>query len=239
MIDLPVYALKDSLLGAIRETGRLLLRAPTGSGKSTCVPPMLLDGGVVDGLIVVVQPRRIAARMLARRVAQVRGSRPGGEIGHVVRFENCMGKDTRIVYVTDGVLQRWMQDDPELSHVGAVVFDEFHERRIASDVALARCLNLQDGTKAKRPDLKVVVMSATLEVAGLKDYLEPCEVLEAEGRAFSVEVVYRASLLQEVDRKSRCGIGCRMPFAMPQGMRMQGIFWCFSLGCMRSGGALS
>ncbi len=193
MINLPVYALKDPLLGAIRGTGRLLLRAPTGSGKSTCVPPMLLDGGVVDGLIVVVQPRRIAARMLARRVAQVRGSRPGGEIGHVVRFENCMGKETRIVYVTDGVLQRWLEDDPELSHVGAVVFDEFHERRIASDVALARCLNLQDGADAKRPELKIVVMSATLEVAGLKDYLDPCEVLEAEGRAFSVDVVYRGS----------------------------------------------
>ncbi len=188
MIDLPVNALKDPLLDAVRGSGRLLLRAPTGSGKSTCVPPMLLDGGVVDGLIVVVQPRRIAARMLARRVAQVRGGRAGGEIGHVVRFENCMGRDTRIVYVTDGVLQRWLQDDPEISHIGAVVFDEFHERRIASDVALARCLNLQDGA---RPELKVVVMSATLEVAGLKDYLEPCEVLEADGRAFPVDVVYR------------------------------------------------
>jgi len=190
MIHLPVNDLKDSLLEAVRRSGRILLRAPTGSGKSTCVPPMLLDGGVVDGLIVVVQPRRIAARMLARRVAQVRGARVGGEIGHVVRFENCMGAETKIVYVTDGVLQRWLQDDPEISNVGAVVFDEFHERRIASDVALARCLDLQDGL---RPGLKVVVMSATLEVAGLKDYLEPCDVLEADGRAFPVEVVYRGA----------------------------------------------
>jgi ATP-dependent helicase HrpB len=102
-----------------------------------------------------------------------------------------MGKDTRIVYVTDGVLQRWLQDDPLLSDVGAVVFDEFHERRIASDVALARCLDLQDGT---RPDLKIVVMSATLEVSGLGDYLSPCEVLEAEGRMFPVEVVYRGTI---------------------------------------------
>jgi len=190
MFDLPINALKDSLLKAVRESGRLLLRAPTGSGKSTCVPPMLLDGGVVDGLIVVVQPRRIAARMLARRVAQMRGCRPGGEVGHVVRFENCMGRETRIVYVTDGVLQRWIQDDPELSHVGAVVFDEFHERRIASDVALARCLDLQDFL---RPELKVVVMSATLKVAGLKEYLDPCVVLEAEGRAFPVDISYRGA----------------------------------------------
>ncbi len=189
-MDLPVNALKDSLLHAVRESGRLLLRAPTGSGKSTCVPPMLLDGGVVDGLIVVVQPRRIAARMLARRVAQMRGCRAGAEVGHVVRFENNMGRETRIVYVTDGVLQRWIQDDPELSHIGAVIFDEFHERRIASDVALARCLDLQDGA---RPDLKVVVMSATLEVAGLKEYLNPCVVLEAEGRAFPVKIEYRGA----------------------------------------------
>lgn len=190
MISLPVNSLRDQLLAAIQSSGRLLLRAPTGSGKSTCVPPMILDGVDIEGLIVVVQPRRIAARMLARRVAQMRGGRSGGEIGHVVRFENCMGRETRIVYVTDGVLQRWIQDDPELSKVGAVVFDEFHERRIASDVALARCLDLQDSV---RPELKVVVMSATLEVAGLKDYLEPCDVLEAEGRAFPVDISYRGA----------------------------------------------
>ncbi|MDG1358020.1 MAG: helicase-related protein, partial [Akkermansiaceae bacterium] len=186
-MDLPIHSLRQFLLDSVQSSGRLLLRAPTGSGKSTCVPPMLLDGGV-EGLIVVVQPRRIAARMLARHVAKLRGVRHGAEVGHVVRFENCMGSDTRIVYVTDGVLQRWLQDDPNLPKVGAVVFDEFHERRIASDVALARCLNLQEG---KRPDLKLVVMSATLEVAGLKDYLEPCDILEAEGRTFPVDISYR------------------------------------------------
>lgn len=190
MINLPVNSLRDELLQVVDSSGRLLLRAPTGSGKSTCVPPMLLDGGKVEGLIVVVQPRRIAARMLARRVAQIRGCKSGGEVGHVVRFENCMGKETRIVYVTDGVLQRWLQDNPELPDVGAVIFDEFHERRIASDVALARCLDLQDGS---RDDLKVIVMSATLEVAGLKDYLTPCEVLEAEGRAYPVDISYRGA----------------------------------------------
>ena len=188
-MNLPVHHLRESLLDSVHSSGRLLLRAPTGSGKSTCVPPMLLDGGV-EGLIVVVQPRRIAARMLARHVAKLRGVKHGTEVGHVVRFENCMGADTRIVYVTDGVLQRWLQDDPGLPHVGAVVFDEFHERRIASDVALARCLNLQEGA---RPDLKLIVMSATLEVAGLKDYLEPCDILEAEGRTFPVDISYRGA----------------------------------------------
>ena len=188
-MELPVVKLKDELLAALESSGRLLLRAPTGSGKSTCVPPMMLDSGI-DGLIVVVQPRRIAARMLARRVAEVRGSRLGEEIGYVVRHENCMGKGTRVVYLTDGVLQRWLHENPSLVGVGAVVFDEFHERRVASDVALARCLDLQD---EKRPDLKLVVMSATLEVEGLQDYLEPCVKLEAEGRMFPVDLSYRGA----------------------------------------------
>ncbi|BDS08645.1 ATP-dependent helicase [Oceaniferula spumae] len=188
MIELPVHSLRTKLVEAVKSSGRVLLRAPTGSGKSTCVPPMLLDGGV-EGLIVVVQPRRIAARLLARHVAALRGVKPGGEVGHVVRFENNMGKNTRIVYVTDGVLQRWLQENAELPGVGAVVFDEFHERRIASDVALARCLDLQEGV---RKDLKLVVMSATLETGGLREYLHPCDVLEAEGRMFPVEIKYQA-----------------------------------------------
>lgn len=188
-MDLPVQQLRDKLLASVRDRGRVLLRAPTGSGKSTCVPPMLLDGGV-EGLTVVVQPRRIAARMLARRVTEVRGGRLGEEIGYVVRHENHTGKRTRVVYLTDGVLQRWLHENPTLEGVGAVVFDEFHERRVASDVALARCLDLQDGA---RPGLKLVVMSATLEVEGLQRYLEPCQVLEAEGRMFPVEVSYRGA----------------------------------------------
>ena len=103
-MELPVVKLREKLLEKLAVSGRVLLRAPTGSGKSTCVPPMMLDGGV-QGMIVVVQPRRIAARMLARRVSQVRCSKLGDEIGYVVRFENCMGNDTRVVYVAEsGVL---------------------------------------------------------------------------------------------------------------------------------------
>ncbi|MDC0088309.1 ATP-dependent helicase HrpB [Akkermansiaceae bacterium] len=199
---LPVLSLTDDLIEAVNDLGRLLLRAPTGSGKSTCVPQMLLDGGV-EGLIVVVQPRRIAARMLSRHVASLRKVRHGDEVGHVVRFENCMNDKTRIVYVTDGVLQRWIQDDPKLSKVGAVVFDEFHERRIASDVALARCLEMQESSRA---DLKLVVMSATLEVSGLKEYLEPCSILEADGRAYPVEISYRGDG-QHMSANSRQRIG--------------------------------
>ena len=200
MTELPIQSLRAEIGQAVKNSGRLLLRAPTGSGKSTCVPTMLLDAQV-EGLIVVVQPRRIAARLLARHVAHLRGRRLGGEVAHVVRFENTMSKDTRIVYVTDGVLQRWLQEDETLPNVGAVIFDEFHERRIASDVALARCLNLQDGL---RSDLKVVIMSATLETGGLREYLDPCEILEAEGRTFPVDIKYQA--VSQPSARSREGI---------------------------------
>lgn len=187
-VELPVQKLQSELLACLKEKNRLLLRAPTGSGKSTCVPVMLLDVGMLEGLIVVVQPRRIAARMLARRVAAMRGQRTGEEIGYVVRHDSCRSATTRVVYVTDGLLQRWLHENPSLSGVGAVIFDEFHERRVASDVALARCLDLQDGM---RDDLRVVVMSATLEVEGLQEYLEPCALLEAEGRTFPVDISHR------------------------------------------------
>ena len=164
------------------------MRAPTGSGKSTGVPAMILQASQVEGMIVVVQPRRIAARLLAGFVARSLGVKLGEEVGYAVRFDTCYGERTRIVYVTDGVLQRWLRDDPELEGVGAVLFDEFHERRLASDLSLARVLDLQEGG---RPELRVLVMSATLETAGLADYLHPCEVLEAGGRMYPVEISHQ------------------------------------------------
>lgn len=168
------------------EQGRLLLKAPTGSGKSTSVPGMVR--AEVEGRVIVVQPRRMAARLLADFVAGQMGTQVGKGVGYAIRFESKYGKDTEILFVTDGVLQRMLLDDPELGGVGAVIFDEFHERRLSSDLSLARVLDLQESV---RPDLRVVVMSATLEVGGLKDYLEPCELVEAGGRLFPVEVVHR------------------------------------------------
>ncbi len=179
------------------ERARVLLKAPTGSGKSTSVPGMLLDGGI-SGRIIVIEPRRMAARLLAGWVAKQRKATLGNEVGYAVRFDTKYRNDTRIIYMTDGVFQRWIQDDPELGGVGAVVFDEFHERRLAVDIALARCLDLQDG---KRPDLRVVVMSATLETAGLADYLAPAVSLEAGGRTFPVQVIHRADRPPVNDRR--------------------------------------
>jgi ATP-dependent helicase HrpB len=130
----------------------------------------------------------MAARLLAEFVAKQMGTPLGKGVGYSVRFENQSGPETEILFVTDGVLQRILLDDPELSGVGAVIFDEFHERRLSSDLSLARVLDLQESV---RPDLRVVVMSATLETGGLKDYLEPCKLVEAGGRMFPVEIMYR------------------------------------------------
>lgn len=187
-MELPVFKIREKIEKCVHGGGRVLLKAPTGSGKSTGVPVMLLETGEIGGMIIVVQPRRIAARLLAGFVARLLGVKVGNEVGYAVRFDARYTENSKIVYVTDGVLQRWLRDDPELHGVGAVLFDEFHERRLASDLSLARVLDVQEGS---RSDLKVFVMSATLEMVELLDYLKPCELLEAGGRMYPVEIVYQ------------------------------------------------
>lgn len=187
--SLPIFDLEIPLVqaAAARDRARIVIEAPTGSGKSTQVPQMLLDSGVCgEGEIVVLQPRRLAARMLSRRVAWERGGQVGGEVGCQIRFENQTSRDTRIRYVTEGVLLRQLLGDPALSGVAAVVFDEFHERHFYGDVTLARCLETQE---SQRPDLKIVVMSATLETESLKAYLGgQCAHLVSRGRMYPVEI---------------------------------------------------
>ncbi|MBU3666853.1 MAG: ATP-dependent helicase HrpB [Chthoniobacterales bacterium] len=184
--QLPIYEIEDRIVEAAKAQSRLILRAPTGSGKSTQVPQMLLDRVLPEvGQIVVLQPRRMAARMLASRVAQERGEPLGETVGYQVRMEGKSSARTRILYVTEGILLRRMIGDPELHGVSAVVFDEFHERHLYGDITLARALDLQESS---RPDLKIVVMSATLEVGELEKYLAPCQVLESAGRTFPVDI---------------------------------------------------
>jgi ATP-dependent helicase HrpB len=197
-VSLPVLEIEAALTAALAgERSRVLLKAPTGSGKSTAVPGMLVDAGI-PGKILVIEPRRMAARLLAGWVAKLRKATLGHEVGYAVRFDTKYRNDSRIIYLTDGIFQRWIQEDPELHGVGAVVFDEFHERRLAVDVALARCLDLQEST---RPDLRVLVMSATLETAGLADYLATATSLEAGGRMFPVQVLYRPERPPTNDRR--------------------------------------
>lgn len=184
---LPIDDLKDGLIAACGRVRRIVLRAPTGSGKSTRIPQMLLDLGLVEGQIIVLQPRRIAARMLASRIAQERGCRLGGEVGYQIRFERMESAQTRIKFVTEALLLRQMASDPELKGIGAVVFDEFHERNLHSDVALALARRLQE---THRPDLLIIAMSATLDTEGVARWLGAAETLAADGRAFPVDIEY-------------------------------------------------
>ena len=184
---LPIDTLQGGLVAACGRVRRLVLRAPTGSGKSTRIPQMLLDLNLVQGQIVVLQPRRIAARLLAARIAQERAVRLGGEVGYQIRFERVESAQTRIKFVTEALLLRQMASDPELKGVGAVVFDEFHERNLHSDVALALARRLQE---THRPDLLIMAMSATLDTEAVAKWLGSAETLAADGRAYPVQIEY-------------------------------------------------
>jgi ATP-dependent helicase HrpB len=189
--DLPIWKVAGEIVRHLSQTNRLVLVAPTGSGKSTQVPQLLADSDLVAAKrIVVLQPRRVAARTLAARVAWERGGKLGGEVGYQVRFEDRIGDSTRICFVTEGILLRWMQNDPTLSDIGAILFDEFHERNLLSDVALALCKAQQ---AAARPDLKLIVMSATLDAEPVADYLAAatrCPIVVSDGQMFPVQVIH-------------------------------------------------
>jgi ATP-dependent helicase HrpB len=186
--DLPIYELENALVASLRAGGRAVVQAPTGSGKSTQVPQILLAHGLLgSGQAVVLQPRRLAARMLARRVAEEVGSALGETVGYQIRLESRVSERTRIRFVTEGILLRQMTFDPQLRGVSAVIFDEFHERHLYGDISLAKALVLQ---RTVRPDLRIAVMSATLDAGALAGYLAPCDVLVSRGRTFPVEIDY-------------------------------------------------
>jgi ATP-dependent helicase HrpB len=185
---LPIYDIENGIITSLRATNRLVIQAPTGSGKSTQVPQMLLKHGLLDeGQVVILQPRRLATRLLASRVAAELDVPLGREVGYQIRFENATSAATRIKFETEGILLRQMLDDPGLRGIQALIFDEFHERHLYGDTTLARSLDLQE---TRRPDLRIIVMSATLDVEALEKYLQPCTVLRSEGRMFPVRVEY-------------------------------------------------
>src|SRR5450432_1716499 len=195
--DLPIYELENEIVRALTAQPRLILQAPTGSGKSTQVPQMLLERGLLgDGEVVVLQPRRLATRLLARRVAFERRGQLGDEVGYQIRFEKIASKQTRIRFVTEGILLRQLLQDPDLRGVAAILFDEFHERHLYGDITLARALHLQE---TKRSDLKLVVMSATLDSDQLKKYLAPCPILTSSGRTHPVQVEYLTKAVRAED----------------------------------------
>jgi ATP-dependent helicase HrpB len=187
--ELPIYELENTLVASLRAQGRLIVQAPTGSGKSTQIPQMLLRHGLLGdrGEVVVLQPRRLATRMLAKRVAEEMDTPLGEVVGYQIRLESRLSERTRIRFVTEGILLRQMSFDSTLRGVSTIVFDEFHERHLYGDISLARALQIQQST---RPDLKIIVMSATLDAGVLRSYLSPCEVLVSQGRSFPVRIEY-------------------------------------------------
>ncbi len=194
--SLPVWRLQPEIVRTLTIGNRLVLVAATGSGKTTQVPQMLLDAGVAGTKrIVIMQPRRVAARTVATRVAWERGCSLGSEVGYQVRMEGHLSEASRLCFVTEGILLRWLQNDHDLDGVGVVIFDEFHERNLLSDVGLALVKRLQQTT---RPDLKIVVMSATLDAEPVSIYLSeteqsPAPILVSEGRAFPVAIRWSAA----------------------------------------------
>ncbi len=184
---LPVRAIEPDLLRCLRQGNRVVLRAPTGSGKTTQTPQMLHAAQLGTGRTIVLQPRRLATRLVARRVAQEMGVAVGALVGYQTRHEREVSRASRIVFMTEGLLLRMLQHDPQLPGVDVVVLDEFHERNLAGDLVLALLRQLQE---SHRPDLKLVVMSATLDVQRVADWLR-CPALEASGRTFPVTINYQ------------------------------------------------
>ena len=177
---LPIDRLLPDVTASLQRERFLVIEAPPGAGKTTRVPPALLP--LVEGEIVVLEPRRIAARMAARRVAEEMGERAGETVGYQVRFEDVSGSRTRLKFVTEGVLTRRLISDPHLKGVGTVILDEFHERHIDGDLALALLRRV--------PNLKLVVMSATLDAGPISRFLGGCPVLRSQGKLFDVQVEY-------------------------------------------------
>jgi ATP-dependent helicase HrpB len=183
--DLPVGEVLPELLAGLAGGKDAVLVAPPGAGKTTCVPLALLDASWRSGRkILVLEPRRLAARAAAGRMAHLLGERLGQAVGYRIRMDTRVGPSTVIEVVTEGILTRMLQSDPELSDVAAVVFDEFHERSIHADLALALTLDVR---QAVRPDLRLVVMSATLDDDRVASVLPRGIVIRSEGRLFDVE----------------------------------------------------
>ena len=191
--ELPIQRVRERVRDALQSSNRLVVVAATGSGKSTQLPKFLLDHESVRGDIVVLEPRRLAARTLAARVAAELNSELGDIVGYETRHDRRVGSSTRIRFVTDGLFVRQMQRDPALSKVGAVILDEFHERSVAVDVALGLVKLAQE---SRRTDLRMIVTSATLEAQRLEGFLS-CETVVAEGRSFPVEIEYLAKPSRE------------------------------------------
>lgn len=183
MSSLPVSAVLDPIITALQQAPQVLLHAPTGAGKSTWLPLKILESGIIPGKILLLEPRRLAAKSVAYRLAQQLNEQPGDTVGYRMRAETKISAATRLEVVTEGILTRMVQQDPELAEYGLVILDEFHERSLQADLALALLLDVQQGL---REDLRLLIMSATLDNARLSPLLPDAPVIVSEGRSFPV-----------------------------------------------------
>ena len=187
-LSLPVDTFLPQMVAGLQAHSSMVVIAEPGAGKTTRVPVALSDA--CPGVWIILQPRRWAARLTAQRIAEENGFRLGEDVGYQVRFENRSGKNTRILLMTEGVLLRKMVEDPELRGVAGVILDEFHERSLDLDLSLALLKEIQGSF---RPELKIVVMSATLDPGPLLQYLPNSKLFQIPGRLFPVERRYSAN----------------------------------------------
>lgn len=187
MSQLPIERVIPSLIDKLQRYSQLILKASTGAGKSTHLPLMLLKEKVIDGKIIMLEPRRLAARNIASYLASQLGEKVGEQVGFRIKGETKVSAQTRLEIVTEGVMTRMIQSDPELTGIGLLIFDEYHERSIHADTSLAFALEVQE---ALRDDLKLLVMSATLDQAALQNLLPNAAYVESDGRMFPVTTFY-------------------------------------------------
>ena len=191
MNNLPIDEVLLDLKTALFECDEVILEAPPGAGKTTRVPLSLLnEPWLGDQTIVMLEPRRLAARAAAERLASELNESVGDTVGYIIRAESRVGPRTRIEVVTEGVLSRRLQEDPALEGVGLVIFDEYHLRTLEADLALALCLNGRELLRDKIQPLKVLLMSATLEGERLSKVLNGAPVVSSKGRMFPVSIIW-------------------------------------------------
>jgi len=195
MPNLPIHDVLPDIKDTLTTHNRLVLQAPPGAGKTTAVPIALLDQSWLGNKqIIMLEPRRLAARNAAARMAFLLGEKVGKTVGYQIRQDNCFGDKTKILVVTEGILTRKLQADPELKKTALVIFDEFHERSLHADLSLALCLQSQ---QILREDLKILVMSATLNTDAVATLLDNAPIIQSEGRSFPVENKYLGNIIRQ------------------------------------------